>query len=239
MNTSPPAIACERVTVRRGSITAVDDLTVTIPQGSITGLFGPSGCGKTTLMRSIVGTQGNVEGTIEVLGHPAGSAILRRHVGYVTQSASVYTDLTVEQNVRYFATLFDAEEHIDEAMAAVDLTSYGPHPTSDLSGGQVNRVSIACALVTQPKLLILDEPTVGLDPVLRADLWARFAGLAESGVTLLVSSHVMDEAAHCDNLILMRDGRLVSQLTPLELRSRTGQSNLEDAFLTLIEESAA
>ncbi|GAB17125.1 putative ABC transporter ATP-binding protein [Gordonia effusa NBRC 100432] len=235
----PPAIACEHVTVRRGPITAVDDLSVTIPQGSITGLLGPSGCGKTTLMRSIVGTQRNVEGVIEVLGHPAGSATLRRHVGYVTQSASVYTDLTVEQNVRYFATLFDAEDKIDEALAAVDLTSYAPHPTSDLSGGQVNRVSIACALVTSPTLLILDEPTVGLDPVLRADLWARFAGLAESGVTLLVSSHVMDEAAHCDNLILMRDGRLVSQLTPIELRSRTGQSNLEDAFLTLIEESAA
>lgn len=238
MTTSPPAVSCEHVTVRRGTITAVDDLTVSIPRGSITGLLGPSGCGKTTLMRSIVGTQKNVDGVVEVLGHPAGSPTLRRHVGYVTQAASVYTDLTVGQNVHYFATLFDAEAHVDEALRAVDLTDYVDHPTSGLSGGQVNRVSIACALVTQPTLLILDEPTVGLDPVLRADLWTRFDALAGAGVTLLVSSHVMDEAAHCDNLILMRGGRLVAQLTPAELRSRTGQSNLEDAFLTLIEEAA-
>ncbi|NMO00573.1 ABC transporter ATP-binding protein [Gordonia sp. TBRC 11910] len=239
MSSPPPAISCDRVTVRRGQTTAVDDLSMTIPQGSITGLLGPSGCGKTTLMRAIVGTQRNAEGTVNVLGYPAGSPILRRHVGYVTQSASVYTDLTVVQNVRYFATLFDAESNVDDALAAVGLTDFADRPTSGLSGGQVNRVSIACALVTQPTLLILDEPTVGLDPVLRADLWARFDALARSGVTLLVSSHVMDEAAHCDNLLLMRGGHLVAQLTPDELRSRTGQSNLEDAFLALIKETAA
>lgn len=233
------AIRCENVTVRRGSVTAVDDVSLTVPQGRITGLLGPSGCGKTTLLRSIVGTQKNVAGSVEVLGERAGSAGLRRRVGYVTQAASIYTDLTVEQNVRYFATLFDATDEVQGALEAVDLTARASHLASDLSGGQLSRVSIACALVTKPSLLVLDEPTAGLDPVLRADLWSRFADLAASGVTILVSSHVMDEADRCDDLILMRDGRLVAQLTPRDLRERTGKNNLEDAFLTLIQGRAA
>lgn len=233
------AIRCENVTVRRGSVTAVDDVSLTVPRGRITGLLGPSGCGKTTLLRSIVGTQKNVAGSVEVLGERAGSAGLRHRVGYVTQAASIYTDLTVEQNVRYFATLFDATDEVQSALEAVDLTARARHLASDLSGGQLSRVSIACALVTKPSLLVLDEPTAGLDPVLRADLWSRFANLAASGVTILVSSHVMDEADRCDDLILMRDGRLVAQLTPRDLRERTGKNNLEDAFLTLIQGRAA
>ncbi len=233
------AIRCEKTTVHRGTVTAVDDVTVTVPAGKITGLLGPSGCGKTTLMRAIVGTQRNVRGRVEVLGLPAGSAALRRRVGYVTQAASIYTDLTVQQNVRYFAGVFDAEDAVGDALRAVDLTARADHLAADLSGGQLSRVSIACALVTKPSVLVLDEPTVGLDPVLRADLWTRFADLAASGVTLLVSSHVMDEAAHCDELILMREGSLVAQLTPQELRDRSGHDNLEDAFLELIEDSAA
>ena len=233
------AIRCENVTVRRGSVTAVDDVSVIVPKGRITGLLGPSGCGKTTLLRSIVGTQKNVAGTVEVLGEPAGSASLRQRVGYVTQAASIYTDLTVEQNVRYFAALFDATDGVQGALEAVDLTTRAKHLASDLSGGQLSRVSIACALVTQPSLLVLDEPTAGLDPVLRADLWSRFADLAASGVTILVSSHVMDEADRCDDLILMRDGRLVAQLTPRDLREQTGEDNLEDAFLNLIQGRAA
>ncbi len=233
------AIRCENVTVRRGSVTAVDDVSLTVPRGRITGLLGPSGCGKTTLLRSIVGTQKNVAGSVEVLGERAGSAGLRHRVGYVTQAASIYTDLTVEQNVRDFATLFDATDEVQSALEAVDLTARARHLASDLSGGQLSRVSIACALVTKPSLLVLDEPTAGLDPVLRADLWSRFANLAASGVTILVSSHVMDEADRCDDLILMRDGRLVAQLTPRDLRERTGKNNLEDAFLTLIQGRAA
>ncbi len=233
------AIRCENVTVRRGSVTAVDNVSLTVPQGRITGLLGPSGCGKTTLLRSIVGTQKNVAGSVEVLGERAGSAGLRHRVGYVTQAASIYTDLTVEQNVRYFATLFDAADEVQSALEAVDLTARARHLASDLSGGQLSRVSIACALVTKPSLLVLDEPTAGLDPVLRADLWSRFANLAASGVTILVSSHVMDEADRCDDLILMRDGRLVAQLAPRDLRERTGKNNLEDAFLTLIQGRAA
>lgn len=228
------AITCDAVTVRRGAITAVDNVSVTVAKGSITGLLGPSGCGKTTLMRSVVGTQRNVEGTITVLGLPAGSAELRRQVGYVTQSASVYHDLTARQNVRYFADLFDARDEVERAIDTVGLTDHADRLVSTLSGGQANRVSIACALVTRPEVLILDEPTVGLDPVLRADLWARFRALADSGVTLLISSHVMDEADHCDVLVLMRDGRLVDELTPAQLRDRTGRDNLEDAFLELI-----
>ncbi|WP_341267956.1 ABC transporter ATP-binding protein [Gordonia malaquae] len=227
------------MTVRRGSVTAVDDVSLTVPRGRITGLLGPSGCGKTTLLRSIVGTQKNVAGSVEVLGERAGFAGLRHRVGYVTQAASIYTDLTVEQNVRYFATLFDATDEVQSALEAVDLTARARHLASDLSGGQLSRVSIACALVTKPSLLVLDEPTAGLDPVLRADLWSRFADLAASGVTILVSSHVMDEADRCDDLILMRDGRLVAQLTPRDLRERTGKNNLEDAFLTLIQGRAA
>lgn len=233
------AIRCENVSVRRGRATAVDDLTVSVPAGSITGLLGPSGCGKTTLMRAIVGTQKNVRGRITVLDRPAGAPGLRSEIGYVTQAASVYTDLTVGQNVRYFAMLFGARQNVEEAIDAVGLRPYVDQRAGDLSGGQLNRVSIACALVTRPRLLILDEPTVGLDPVLRADLWGRFADLARSGVTLLISSHVMDEAAHCDELILMREGALVAQLSPDELRSRTGETNLEHAFLLLIEGAMA
>ena len=233
------AIRCENVSVRRGRVQAVDDLTVSVPRGSVTGLLGPSGCGKTTLMRAIVGTQKNVSGRIDVLDRPAGSPSLRRDVGYVTQAASVYGDLTVEQNVRYFAQIYDAEDGIADAIEAVDLGARVDHLAGDLSGGQLNRVSIACALVTRPQLLILDEPTVGLDPVLRADLWQRFQRLTDAGVTLLVSSHVMDEAEHCDELILMRTGALVAQLPPAELRARTGETNLEKAFLTLIEGATA
>lgn len=232
------AIQCENVEVQRGKVKAVADVSVTVPQGSVTGLLGPSGCGKTTLMRAIVGTQKNVQGRIEVLDRPAGTTSLRWEVGYVTQASSIYSDLTVEQNIRYFAQIYDAEEWIEDAIASVDLDGRRDHLVDDLSGGQQKRVSIACALVTRPRLLILDEPTTGLDPVLRADLWARFRELAESGVTLLVSSHVMDEAEHCDDLILMRDGALVAQLTPSALRERTGETNLEKAFLALIEESA-
>lgn len=232
------AIRCENVEVQRGKVAAVAGVSVTVPQGSVTGLLGPSGCGKTTLMRAIVGTQKNVKGRIDVLDRPAGASSLRWDVGYVTQASSIYSDLTVEQNIRYFAQIYNAEDAIEDAIASVDLAERRDHLVDDLSGGQRKRVSIACALVTRPRLLILDEPTTGLDPVLRADLWARFRQLARSGVTLLVSSHVMDEAEHCDDLILMRDGALVAQLTPTALRERTGETNLEKAFLALIEERA-
>lgn len=237
--TSPAAIVVDELQVARGGHLVLHDVNLRVPTGTITGLLGPSGCGKTTLMRSIVGTQRVRSGVVTVLDQPAGSAALRRSVGYVTQAPSVYTDLTVGQNIRYFADLYDNRAGVEDALAAVGLEDFRDRKTLDLSGGQRRRVSIACALVGSPTLLILDEPTVGLDPLLREDLWNRFHDLAEQGATLLVSSHVMDEADRCDNLILMREGVILAELTPAELRARTGQQNLEKAFLQLITEETA
>ncbi|WP_067697626.1 ABC transporter ATP-binding protein [Nocardia jejuensis] len=235
-----PAIAIEHLEVRRGGQQVLQDISLTVPRGSITGLLGPSGCGKTTLMRSIVGTQVVEKGSVRVLGDEAGSAGLRRRIGYVTQAPSIYDDLTVTDNVAYFGALYGSSRtDIDDAIAAVGLGARAGHRGNQLSGGQRTRVSLACALVANPELLVLDEPTVGLDPVLRADLWEQFHALAKQGRTLRVSSHVMDEAEHCDELLLMREGRLLAQLSPGELRSDTGESSLENAFLALIRKEEA
>ncbi|WP_408639312.1 ABC transporter ATP-binding protein [Nocardia yamanashiensis] len=235
--TSPDtaAIAIEHLEVRRGGRQVLQDISLTVPRGSITGLLGPSGCGKTTLMRSIVGTQIVESGSVRVLGDEAGSRALRRKVGYVTQAPSIYDDLSVTDNVSYFGALYGCSAaDVETAIAAVGLSGHAGHRGNQLSGGQRTRVSLACALVANPDLLVLDEPTVGLDPVLRADLWEQFHALARQGRTLLVSSHVMDEAEHCDKLLLMREGRLLGQLSPDELRHDTGESSLENAFLALI-----
>ncbi len=232
------AIAIRDLNVRRGNKPVLHNVSLTVPRGSITGLLGPSGCGKTTLMRSIVGTQIVESGSINVLDKPGGSAGLRSRVGYVTQSPSIYSDLTVRENVTYFGALYGKSgSSIQEAIDSVGLTKQAGQRGDELSGGQRTRVSLACALVSEPELLVLDEPTVGLDPVLRVDLWERFAELAANGATLLVSSHVMDEAEHCSELLLMRDGHLLAQLSPDELRQRTGETSLEVAFLALIRES--
>ncbi|MFC9436196.1 ABC transporter ATP-binding protein [Nocardia sp. NPDC057030] len=239
-NTSSPAVEVQNLTVRRGGREVLHDVSLTIPRGSITGLLGPSGCGKTTLMRSIVGTQIVESGDISALGRPAGSAELRRRIGYVTQAPSIYADISVHENVAYFAALYGRERvATDDAINAVGLTEHAFQRGDQLSGGQQTRASLACALVAQPELLILDEPTVGLDPVLRVDLWQQFRELAGNGTTLLVSSHVMDEAEHCDRLLLMRDGHLLAQLSPGELRAETGEQNLERAFLSLITKAHA
>ncbi|APE34271.1 multidrug ABC transporter ATP-binding protein [Nocardia mangyaensis] len=231
----PPAVEVADLTVRRGKRRVLHDLTLAIPRGSITGLLGPSGCGKTTLMRSIVGTQVVESGTVTVLGDVAGSAGLRHRVGYVTQAPSIYADITVRDNVAYHAALYGrARDDIASAIAAVGLTDHAGQLGDQLSGGQKTRASLACALVGRPEVLVLDEPTVGLDPVLRVELWRQFHELAAAGTTLLVSSHVMDEAEHCDRLLLMREGALLAQLSPAELRERTGEQNLETAFLSLI-----
>ncbi|WP_280480971.1 ABC transporter ATP-binding protein [Nocardia cyriacigeorgica] len=232
---SSPAVEVDGLTVRRGRREVLHEVSLTIPRGSITGLLGPSGCGKTTLMRSIVGTQIVAAGDVRVLGLAAGSAALRRRIGYVTQSPSIYSDISVRDNVAYFAALYGADRgDIDEALGAVGLLDYQHQRGDELSGGQRTRASLACALVAAPELLVLDEPTVGLDPVLRVDLWKQFRELAAGGTTLLVSSHVMDEADHCDQLLLMREGKVLAQLSPDELRTRTGEQNLEQAFLGLI-----
>lgn len=233
-----PAVEIENLRVVRGKRLALDDISVRIAPGTITGVLGPSGCGKTTLMRSIVGTQILAAGTVRVLGKPAGAAELRHRVGYVTQEPTIYNDLRVIDNVRYFASLYGvAATSADEAVDGVGLADHRKALCNNLSGGQRTRVSLACALVSRPDLLVLDEPTVGLDPVLRVDLWEQFRGLARRGTTLVVSSHVMDEADNCGDLLLMRAGRLITHTTPRGLREETGCQSLEEAFLSVIRHS--
>lgn len=237
MNSS---VEVAKLVVRRGGRLVIPGLDLTIDTGSVTGLLGPSGCGKSTLIRSIAGVQEVESGTVTVLGEPAGNAANRARVAYVTQASSVYPDLTVEQNLAYFAALYRADRSaIDDALRAVDLTDHRGALTRDLSGGQRTRVSLAAALLSRPALYLLDEPTVGLDPVLRRDLWAMFRHLAEEGATLLVSSHVMDEADRCDRVLLMREGRLIADDSPDGLRAATGATDIESAFLALAEGDAA
>jgi ABC-2 type transport system ATP-binding protein len=213
----------------------LDGLTVTVARGAVVGLLGPSGCGKTTLLRAIVGVQVVRSGTVTVLGEPAGTAGLRSRVGYVTQEASVYDDLTVRQNLQYFAAVLGApRSDVDRVLEATDLGAQAGQLVASLSGGQRSRVSLAGALLGSPELLVLDEPTVGLDPVLRVELWALFHRLAAAGTSLLVSSHVMDEAARCDRLLLMRHGEILADDTPAGLLESTGTTDPESAFLALI-----
>lgn len=234
------AIQISDLLVVRGRRTVLPGLNLTVPAGSITGLLGPSGCGKTTLIRAIAGIQIVRSGAVTVFDRPAGDATNRKRLAYVTQASSVYPDLTVAQNLRYFASLSDAPNTaVRQALEDVGLTGREGDLTGHLSGGQRTRVSLAAALLTDADLYLLDEPTVGLDPVLRRDLWQLFTDLAASGKTLLVSSHVMDEAARCDRVLLMREGALIADATPDELRVQTGHDDLEEAFLTLAERSAA
>jgi len=232
------AIAVRNLRVVRGGRTVLDAVSFDVPSGSVTGLLGPSGCGKTTLMRSIVGVQVVAGGSVEVLGQPAGSPDLRRTVGYVTQAPSVYRDLTVRENLRYFVRVLGAPSaDVDRVIDEVGLASHADVVTARLSGGQEARVSLAAALLGTPQLLVLDEPTVGLDPVLRRDLWTLFHRLADAGTTLLVSSHVMDEASRCDRLLLMREGRILADDTPRSLLDRTGAADIEAAFLELVDKA--
>ena len=227
------AIRAQDLHVDRRGREVLHGLTFTVPTGRITGLLGPSGCGKSTLLRAVVGVQAGVRGTLSVLGRPAGDADLRRRTGYVTQSPAVYGDLTVRRNVQYFAEVVGAAGRVDEVLADVDLAHVADARVDRLSGGQQARVSLATALLAEPELLVLDEPTVGLDPVLRRDLWRLFRSLADAGRTLVVSSHVMDEASRCDRLLLLRDGHLVADDTLDGVLDRTGARDVEQAFLAL------
>jgi ABC-2 type transport system ATP-binding protein len=230
------AVRVDDLRVVRGGTVVLPGLSCEIESGTVTGLLGPSGSGKSTLIRAIVGVQRIAGGTVEVLGEPAGSKPLRSRVGYMTQAPSVYGDLTVGENLRFFARVLGVP--VGDVLEVVSMTEYADRVVGRLSGGQRARVSLATALLGEPDLLVLDEPTVGLDPVLRRDLWNLFHELADHGATLLVSSHVMDEADRCDALLLLREGRLLAQATPAELRQRTGADNLEDAFLRLVEADA-
>jgi len=230
------AIEVRHLDVIRGGRRVLEDLSLEVDGGSVTGLLGPSGCGKTTLMRAIVGVQARVTGEVGVLGLPAGEPGLRRRIGYVTQAPSVYADLSVAENLQYFARILDVgADRIAEVLDTVGLAGSERRVVGTMSGGERARVSLATAMLGRPELLILDEPTVGLDPVLREELWRTFHGLAREGATLLVSSHVMDEAASCDALLLMREGAVLAQTTPEGLRAQTGEQDLGRAFLAIIK----
>lgn len=230
------AIEVTDLKVIRGNQVVLSSLTLKVVAGEVTGLLGPSGSGKSTLMRAIVGVQIVESGEVSVLGEPAGAASLRHRVGYVTQAPSVYADLTVRDNVAYFAKILGApKSDIDRVLTDVDLSDFAARRVDRLSGGQRSRVSLAVALLGKPEVLVLDEPTVGLDPLLRRDLWAIFHRLAERGLGVLVSSHVMDEASRCHRLLLMRDGELLSEGSLEQLLQRTGTADIETAFVSLIE----
>ena len=231
-----PAIAVRDLLVRRGGVDVLHRISLEVPAGTVTGLLGPSGCGKSTLMRAIVGVQVVASGAVTVLGEPAGSRSQRAQVGYVTQAPSVYGDLSVRENLRYFAAVLGTpSERVDAVIATVGMDAFAGRVVGSLSGGQRSRVSLAVALLGSPDLLVLDEPTVGLDPVLRRDLWALFHEMADAGAAVLVSSHVMDEADRCDHLLLMRDGHILAAPTPEELRGDTGEDDLGEAFVRTIE----
>lgn len=233
------AVTASDLVVHRGRNEVLHGLGLTLPRGSVTGLLGPSGCGKTTLMRAMVGVQRITSGTLTLLGKAAGTPELRRQVAYTSQGLSIYGDISARANVAYFARLAKADPRsVERALEAVELSDLAERRVDRLSGGQASRVSLACALVGSPELLILDEPTVGLDPLTRESLWARFRRLAEEGTTLLISSHVMDEAAHCDEVLLMREGRFLAHAPIEDLQRRTETSTPEEAFLSLIKEAA-
>jgi ABC-2 type transport system ATP-binding protein len=220
--------------VNRGRNVVLHDLTFRLAPGQVIGLVGPSGCGKTTMMRSLAGVQ-RFAGDVAVLGRPAGDPSLRHEIGYAAQSAAVYQDLTVEENLRYFRHVVGAPAgDVDRVLEEVELGPLRSRVVSRLSGGQRSRVSLAVALLGKPRLLLLDEPTVGLDPVLREQLWSLFRQLAGDGLTLLVSSHVMDEAERCDELLVLRDGVLLAQGSPEELEHQTSTREMNAAFLALI-----
>jgi len=238
MTSDEAAVRARGLVVRRTGHVILDDLTFTIPGGRVTGLLGPSGCGKTTLLRALVGVQEITAGEATLLGLPAGHPKLRARVGYATQDPAVYTDLTLTENLRYFGTVLGLRGQalsaaVSTTIGSLDLAGLEKRLVSTFSGGQLARVGLAVALLGTPGLLMLDEPTVGLDPVLRRDLWAMFHRLAASGAALVVSSHVMDEAARCDHLLFMRDGRFLAQAPPAEILRSAGAADLEEAFLSL------
>jgi ABC-2 type transport system ATP-binding protein len=235
-NGGEAAINIRGLEVRRGAKLILPGVSLQVPRGTVTGLLGPSGSGKTTLMRAIVGVQIVQSGSLTVLGQPAGTPSLRRRVAYVTQAPSIYADLTVEENLRYFARIVAApRQRIDEVIRRVGLTSQSKQVACTLSGGELSRASLAVALLGEPELLVLDEPTVDVDPILRRELWQTFYELADAGASLLVSSHVMDEAARCHQLVLMHSGRIIATGSPDDLLERTHSNELEDAFVALAE----
>ena len=230
------AISITDLTVTRGRTRILSEFNLEVESGAILGLLGPSGSGKTTIMRSVAGLQKLTGGSIRVLGSPAGDKSLRTRIGYSTQDASIYRDLTCTENVDYFASLQrNASSSTDEILELVDLGKNRKQLAETLSGGERARLALATALVGKPEILILDEPTVGLDPLLRRDLWSLFHRFTDEGKTLLVSSHMMEEADHCDELVLLRNGAILAKGSPTELRAKAGLENMDAVFISLVE----
>lgn len=229
------AVEIAGVSVKRGKHLALSSIDLQLAKGKITGLLGPSGAGKTSLMRAVVGIQQGVRGKITVLGQPAGSRKLKHQLAYGTQDSSVFRDLTVLENVRYAAKILGVEPgKADAVIQRVGLAEQAKQLVESLSGGQRSRVSLAVALVGDPELIILDEPTVGLDPVLRQELWALFRSIAAEGRTLVISSHVMDEAEKCDDVVLLRMGQVLYYGPLAQLLEQTGAMDAEEAFIRSI-----
>jgi ABC-2 type transport system ATP-binding protein len=231
------AVQIDGLSVERGGRVVLHQIAASVAAGGVTGVFGPSGSGKSTLIRAIAGVQARVQGSLTVLGVSPGSTAARHAIGYKTQALSLYEDLSVAENVRYFAAVRGGGDS-GAAIERVGLEDHADQLVRNLSGGQQARVSLAAALVGDPPLLLLDEPTVGLDPLLRRELWRLFRHQAAAGATLLVSSHVLDEARHCDDLLLLRNGRVVAQLPPSEVVQQAGTDDMDEAFVRLIERGA-
>jgi len=236
-----PAIKVNDLSFNYKNLKAVDQLSLEVPRGMSFGVLGPNGSGKTTLIRLLVGLLKPKYGTIHTLGQPP-SRKMSRHIGYMPQLASLYTELSIAQNVDFFARIYGVRNRaerriqVEEAIQLVDLWPRRRDSIYNLSGGMKQRVSLACSMVHRPPLLFLDEPTVGVDPKLRVTFWEYFQNLNKQGVTIVISSHTMDDAAHCDRLAFLREGRIIAEGTPYELRQATGQSEatLEDAFLYFV-----
>jgi len=230
------AVEVDSVTKEFGVIKALNGVTLRVRRGEIYGLLGPNGAGKTTLIRSIVGLIAPNSGTVTVLGRKLPNLDVLREVGYMTQQAALYPGLSVEENVSFFAAIYGVEGGVKDALEFVDLYTRRGSVVATLSGGMRQRCSLACALVHRPRLLLLDEPTVGVDPQLRVELWEQFRRMAADGTTIIVSSHVMDEAERCQRLGLIQYGRLLAEGSPSEVRAQAGTQNLEEAFLKLAGE---
>ena len=234
------AVEIEGVRKSFAGVRALDGVNVHIKTGEIYGLLGPNGAGKTTLIRAIVGLVAPEAGTVTVLGRRMPDVDNLRNVGYMTQQAALYPGLSVEENVQFFAAINGAdEEGVTGALNLVRLEDRRTSVVATLSGGMRQRCSLTCALVHKPKLLLLDEPTVGVDPQLRVQFWEDFRRMAASGTTIIVSTHVMDEAERCQRLGLIQYGKVLAEGSPDEVRARTGTRNLEEAFLKLAGATAS
>ena len=233
------AVEVDSVTKEFGDIKALNGVTLRVRRGEIYGFLGPNGAGKTTLIRAIVGLIAPNAGTVTVLGRKLPNLDVLREIGYMTQQAALYPGLSVEENVRFFAAIYGVDSGVKDALELVDLYTRRGSVVATLSGGMRQRCSLACALVHRPQLLLLDEPTVGVDPQLRVELWEQFRRMAADGTTIIVSSHVMDEAERCQRLGLIQYGRLLAEGSPSEVRALAGTQNLEEAFLKLAGEKVS